>query len=268
MKVFISWSGELSKQVALVLKDWIPDVLQGVETWISTDDIEKGSLWFGDISKQLADTGIGILCLTRENISAPWVLFEAGALSKGLSANRVCPLLVNLNHSDLKPPLSQFNGTLPKKDDMLRLIQTINAQGREKALSPERVQKSFDQWWREFESKFSKVLAGYKPAKEVHRRPAEEMIEEILEIARSLQKASQQEFLRAPYFPFPMPTAITPEDAARSLLTPDRMLKLGDDASLSRIRAAAIQAMERERKQQESLEQDIQLPTAGDATTT
>jgi hypothetical protein len=49
MKVFISWSGDLSKQVAGLLAGWIEDVLQGVETWISTEDIEKGSIWFTDV---------------------------------------------------------------------------------------------------------------------------------------------------------------------------------------------------------------------------
>jgi hypothetical protein len=93
MKVFISWSGELSKQVAQVLHDWIEDVLQGTEAWISSEDIDKGSFWFGEIGNELSETGIGILCLTKDNIHAPWILFEAGALSKGLSKNRVCPFL-------------------------------------------------------------------------------------------------------------------------------------------------------------------------------
>ncbi|PYJ82158.1 MAG: hypothetical protein DME22_19350 [Verrucomicrobia bacterium] len=57
MRVFISWSGELSKQVAELLATWIEDILQGIQTWISTEDIDKGSIWFTEISGQLTDTG-------------------------------------------------------------------------------------------------------------------------------------------------------------------------------------------------------------------
>ena len=192
MKTFISWSGDLSRQVARLLSSWIQDVLQGTETWVSTDDIDKGSLWFGDISEQLTQTNIGILCLTRENIRAPWVLFEAGSLAKGLSKSRVCPLLINLRHTDLDPPLSQFNGTLPNKDDMLKLIKTINSHNSGNQLSDGRVQKSFDRWWEEFQSKFAAILATYKPTNDIQRKSLEDMVEEILEISRSLQKAIQE----------------------------------------------------------------------------
>jgi hypothetical protein len=185
-----------------MLSTWIGDVLQGAETWISTDDIDKGSLWFGDISTQLAGTSVGILCLTPENVTAPWVLFEAGALSKGLPKGRVCPLLVNLGHTDLKPPLSQFNGTLPTKEDMLKLILTINSQNDDKTIAVDKVQKAFNLWWDEFDSKFAAILKGYKPVKKEHRRPTEDVLEEILEISRSLQKASQQSSAMNPIFVF------------------------------------------------------------------
>src|SRR5438045_2181304 len=126
MKVFISWSGELSRQVAKLLHEWLGNVLQNVEPWLSEADIEKGSVWFGEIGDQLAKTGFGILCLTPENLTAPWLLFEAGALSKGLTKARVCPLLVKVQPTDLRPPLSQFNAALPVKDEMQKLVTAIN----------------------------------------------------------------------------------------------------------------------------------------------
>src|SRR3569833_883872 len=106
MKIFTSWSGELSHKVAAHLKTWLEDVLQGSNVWVSSENIEKGSVWFSEVSDTLKDTSFGLLCVTRQNINAPWLLFEAGALSKGLSTNRVSPLLVDLTPSDLKPPLS------------------------------------------------------------------------------------------------------------------------------------------------------------------
>jgi hypothetical protein len=42
MKVFISWSGSRSKQIAKILHDWLPIVLQNIEAFMSTEEIEKG----------------------------------------------------------------------------------------------------------------------------------------------------------------------------------------------------------------------------------
>jgi len=188
MKVFISWSGELSRLVAGILSSWIQNTIQGIDVWISTDDIDKGSLWFGDISTELAETSVGIICLTQENLNAPWILFEAGALAKGLSKSRVCPLLINLSPSDLIPPLSQFNVTLPDKADMLKLIKTINTQRKENVLSEDLLEKAFEKWWDEFDTGFQHIIANYKPKKETHQRPMDDMVEEILEITRAIQR--------------------------------------------------------------------------------
>ena len=80
MNVFISWSGKLSEDVASLLNEWLPSAIPGTKTWLSKKDIEKGAIWFGDIEKELKDTSVGIICLTRENINRPWILFEAGGL--------------------------------------------------------------------------------------------------------------------------------------------------------------------------------------------
>jgi TIR domain len=84
MKVFISWSGERSRAVAEVLRQWLPNVIQAVTSWVSLDDIEKGAPWSTDIAVQLGECRAGLICLTPENLSASWLLFEAGALSKTL----------------------------------------------------------------------------------------------------------------------------------------------------------------------------------------
>lgn len=88
MKVFLSWSGERSKAVAELLNDWLCCVIQAARPWVSTRDLDRGSLWFGEINEQLKDTSIGIICLTQENRVRPWILFEAGALAKGLSTSQ------------------------------------------------------------------------------------------------------------------------------------------------------------------------------------
>ena len=82
MKVFLSWSGSRSHKVALVFRDWLPSVIQEIVPYVSSEDIDKGARWSTDIAKELSDSKFGILCVTRDNINAPWLTFEAGALSK------------------------------------------------------------------------------------------------------------------------------------------------------------------------------------------
>ena len=89
MRVFLSWSGERSRRVAELLDDWLQCVIQAADPWMSSKDIDRGALWFSEITDQLANTAIGVVCLTKENKNKPWILFESGALAKGISSNRV-----------------------------------------------------------------------------------------------------------------------------------------------------------------------------------
>jgi hypothetical protein len=191
MKVFLSWSGELSKQVASLMNEWIGDVLQGTEGWFSPDDIDKGSIWFNDIIKELSGTAIGILFCTKENLKAPWLLFEAGALSKGLLKSRVCPFLIDIKPSDLYPPLSLFNAAACNHDEMLKLIKTINDNNPDK-LNDDRVNKSFDMWWPEFEKRYQEIVKFYKPVVVSNKKPTEEMAEEFVVNTRAIRSELSQ----------------------------------------------------------------------------
>ena len=101
-------------------------MVQAVKPWLSSQDIEKGARWFEEIGESLSTTDFGILCLTSANISAPWILFEAGALSKSLGQSRVCPLLINIKNIDLQGPLAQFNTTGIARLDIRKLIDSLN----------------------------------------------------------------------------------------------------------------------------------------------
>ncbi len=87
-KVFLSWSGDLSRQLAEELRSWLPGVLQFVRPYFTPDDVEKGAKWNSEISKELEESDVGILCLTRNNLDKPWIIFEAGALSKNFGKSK------------------------------------------------------------------------------------------------------------------------------------------------------------------------------------
>jgi hypothetical protein len=93
MKVFISWSGPRSKAAAQALHQWLPDVIQSIEPWMSAEDIDAGARWGNEVTNELAQTRCGIICLTQDNLTAPWILFEAGALSKTIEKTYVIPYL-------------------------------------------------------------------------------------------------------------------------------------------------------------------------------
>ncbi|WP_165788483.1 hypothetical protein [Stutzerimonas stutzeri] len=41
MKVFISWSGDMSREIGEALRTWIPGVIQQVKPYFTPNDIEK-----------------------------------------------------------------------------------------------------------------------------------------------------------------------------------------------------------------------------------
>lgn len=189
MKVFISWSGPHSKKCAEILRDWIKCSLQASDPWISSKDIDKGTLWFNEISDQLANTSVGIVCLTADNKDKPWIFFESGALAKGLSINKVCTLLIDLKPSDLDAPLSQFNHTTPDQESMKSLLISINKELGENALDDRILDQVFETYWPNFEEQFAQIEQE-KPEIKSDRpvRSSEDLLEEILYTTRTMDK--------------------------------------------------------------------------------
>ena len=65
MKIFISWSGEKSRRIALMLREWFPNVLNAVEPFVSSEDIAKGSRWV-TIQSSVRMRGKSIQKVTRK----------------------------------------------------------------------------------------------------------------------------------------------------------------------------------------------------------
>ena len=186
-KVFLTWSGERSKAVAAALHDWLPNVIQSLEPWMSDSDIAKGSGWNAEISKNLESAKIGIVCLTPENLDAPWVNFEAGALSK-LPGSYVCTYLLGLSHTDVKGPLAQFQMTKSDdKEDTKKLLRDINEKLGEQSLKPPQVDIAFDKWWPDLAIVLGAIPSEAGEERRPKRTPAD-LLEEVLELSREQEK--------------------------------------------------------------------------------
>jgi hypothetical protein len=81
MRAFISWSGARSEALAQALKDWLPTVLPGIDTFHSAE-IPKGQNWHSALIAALRGCRIGVFCVTPESLRLEWMLFEAGALAQ------------------------------------------------------------------------------------------------------------------------------------------------------------------------------------------
>ncbi len=182
MKVFISWSGDTSRRVAELLRDWIPDVIQTIEPFLTVRDMEKGTRWFSEISEELEGSDHGIICVTPDNKEAPWIHFEAGALAKKVGKSKVCPLLINLEPHDLKGPLVQLQVTRDTREEFLLLFRSLNRE-IDKPLADERLKTYFDRTWDPFEKELEEIK-GSVPASEETIRTEDDKLNEILEYVR------------------------------------------------------------------------------------
>lgn len=191
MKMFISWSGNLSHEVGIALRDWLPSVIQSIEPYVSSEDIDKGARWSSDIGEELEKSSFGIICVTEDNLNAPWLHFESGALSKKINQSFVCPLLFNLKKSDLKGPLVQFQMTVCEKEDIYKLLQTINTACGDAGLSEDRLKTSFDVWWPKLEEQFINLKGKQNKSDNTKKNTKagavlnEDILEEMLELLRN-----------------------------------------------------------------------------------
>ncbi len=193
MKLFISWSGLKSLAVAEVLREELPCLINELEIFLSSEDIEKGSAWFQSVASELDKTNFGIICLTAENLHKPWILFEAGALAGKFSQKKVAPLLIDLEPTQVAPPLSHLQLTKFVDSDFFRLLSSIN-KNASKPLPETILERSFKRSWNEIATKVKAKLAALPKLASgpVVDRSPEEKLDELLSIVRSIASSTSK----------------------------------------------------------------------------
>jgi hypothetical protein len=189
-QVFISWSGEPSRSIARLLSDWLPEIAQHVEPWMSDQHIKGGMRWNSEVAAALDDSRFGIVCVTASNQHKPWLMFEAGALAKRLQnePGRVVPLYIDLGPADVTGPLAAFQGHQLDEEGMRSLVQDL-MELRENAPDISRV---FNRMWPDLEEQV-KAAKQQSPAPESPERTERDMLEELVERVRRLDRIESKE---------------------------------------------------------------------------
>jgi hypothetical protein len=194
VKVFISWSGAQSNYVASALRGWLLDVLPAVEPFMSEHDISLGERWSPEIARRLDESGFGLVIVTPQNYQAPWLNFEAGAISKALNGDTgtVVPIFYGIRPSDIRSPLTQFQYMEWSRDRLSDLVKRLNAL-LESPRPEDRVLRAFELYWPELEStlairdtEFNDSSRPLEP--EPNKRDQRELLEEALDLLRNLTR--------------------------------------------------------------------------------
>lgn len=181
MQVFVGWSGDRSRLIAEAIWSWLPLVLQSVKPWMSDQDINAGSRWLAEVSSTLGNMSVGLICVTPENQHNPWLLFEAGALSKTIEQTCVCPLVFGMTPGQLAGPLTQFQANVLDRNGMGKVVATINQNLEEGKINPQQLQETFDVWWPKLEERLKMIPPEPFPTAS---RTVDDQLEELLTLAR------------------------------------------------------------------------------------
>lgn len=239
VKIFISWSGDRSRELAELLAGWIPNVIQTVECFFSSTGIRAGDRWNEEINSQLEVTDFGILCVTPGNIGAPWLNYEAGALAKRVTEkSRVVPITMGFSPDTLPAPLRQFNGVTDNEAGFKSLITSI----AETAQSPVNVDEVFSVWWPVVEPKLATLPDPLDEAAPPEPPSTDDVLSEVLGIVQGLQN-DVRNIHRSSGHPV---SSAEYQEAAMLLATTDTLRRDVADGNRSAIRFLRDKARDRE----------------------
>jgi hypothetical protein len=183
MKVFLTWSGDRSHAVAKILGKYLPALINSVKPFLSSNGIATGARWTTEIAANLEAANIGIICLTPDNQTAPWLLFEAGAVSKLGAISRAMVLRIGIEASDVKEPLSQFQSVSIDDAGIWKMLKDILA-ANEGSISEDILQVSFKALWPSIQTELQTAVSQASDV-EPPRRSSDELLREVLELVRT-----------------------------------------------------------------------------------
>lgn len=200
MKLFLSWSGLTSRAIAKQFRKWLPMLLQHVQPYLSSADIDKGSRWSTDIALELQASNFGLIFITPDNTQAPWIMFEAGALAKAVDSSVVAPILFEVTQAELRDsPLVQFQLTPFDQEEIRALVHLINRTATESQVPVQTLDALFDKLWPDLQAEIVAILRNREDARTTPSSaadPSVSALEELIVNTRNiLKRLSAQEAL-------------------------------------------------------------------------
>lgn len=146
--VFISWSGEPSRTVALKLRDLISPIIPTADMFLSVDSIQPGTRWSPEVTAALRRCEAGIAIVTPTNLNASWLQFECGAISNQAEDRaRVLPLLCGLAEGAVGDgPLNAFQHRPLDEAGVLAAVKLVRDICEPRIKDPA-LELSFAVWW-------------------------------------------------------------------------------------------------------------------------
>ncbi|MBQ6207416.1 MAG: hypothetical protein IJK52_10080 [Oscillospiraceae bacterium] len=126
--------------MAKAFKEWLPVLFDGLDIYLSSS-MNKGVPWLAVLDENLKKANFAILCVTRENRAAPWLMYEAGVLSQTAGINHVAPFLLDISASELQSPVTRSQLTVFEREDLETLILSVNQCRAKKERVPESILK-------------------------------------------------------------------------------------------------------------------------------
>ncbi len=115
--------------------------------------------WHSTIKKELIQADCAIIILTRTNIDAPWINFEAGGIAvSSKDERRTIPLLIDVDFADIKSPLKHYQSIVISKPGIKKLIEDVKALGNYS--SPSHIQDSIDRLYFELASNLESITSN------------------------------------------------------------------------------------------------------------
>lgn len=201
-KIFISWSKQYSKEIALALKDTFENHVfkgTGLTGFVSDVDIASGEDWWQKIRKELKSSGQGIMCITKQNVKEPWIYFEGGAL---VANNiRTIPLLISCDIKSLanSPFDSRECIQFYEEQKFLKMVSDINEQLGLLNLSKVQLDSVSKEAYKQMKDKLSKILEDLKDSrffneKYIYPNNVSTVNKETVYISAPMASASDEEY--------------------------------------------------------------------------
>ncbi len=101
----------------------------------------------------------------------------------------VCTLLIDLQSSDVKDPLAQFQATKATKEDIHQLMKNLNKALGEDSMDEALVNRAFGMWWPELEKELRNLPSdeAAPPPQRSEREMLQELLDKVRDISQTLQ---------------------------------------------------------------------------------